>query len=73
MIEYALRSTFNNYFGTTNEHYVEWYAYDKYNDREIDVDNYNKFNLWVYRIDDEIYIEDSEEFRKAIFWSKLAC
>ena len=66
MIQYALRSTFNEYYYTKNTHYVDWYEWFKYNDGNIKFNAYNSNSLWIYKVNEEIFREDSEDFRKAI-------
>jgi len=72
MIEYALRSTFNDFWYTKNAHYVEWYDWCKFNDRAIVVNDYNNNSLWIFRINGEIFGNNTEEFQKALVWEKLS-
>jgi len=71
MIEYALRSTFNDYYYTKNAHYVEWYEWCKFNDRDIVVKDYNFNSLWIYKVNGKIFVDNTDDFSKALLWEKL--
>jgi len=64
MIEFALRCTHENYKNTNFEHYIEWHDYSNLKS-DFNINEAN-FDLWVYKVNNEIYYDNNNDFKQAL-------